>query len=278
MWMAIPIIGAAGYGGYKAWAKWGKTFLAKIGMGHPHTAPPAVQNLPSANPSGGTIVPSAQAIPIPQKGESVVISNAVLLGTTSGGNPISGMETDQLATDWSAAGQHLFDYLKAHGADGSTSLSALARAFQSAIKTQGTDRISYGNYVAVNGVYDLPTSSVLSVLIGDPIPAQGVFFDGTSSPHNTYSQMANRVDWIGPDLKDDTNDDAAMLAANNLYFYLRKYGHVKGDPKEMAFVSDFQKKVNDSPMFKKHGLMALVNDGLWGGKTQAALKVYDFVP
>jgi len=278
MWMILGGLGALGWGGYEAWKKWGNKALSALGLGHPHTAPVTVQNLPSANPSGGTIVKPTQAVPIPLKGAPAVISNAVALGTTAAGNTISGYVTDQLASDWSAAGQHLYDYLKVHGADGSTGLAALVHDFQLAIQKQGTDRISYGNYVAVNGIYDLPTSAVLSVLIGDPIPPQGVHFEASNSPHNTFSTLPDRSQWIGPDPKDDINDDAAMLAGNNLYFYLRKYGHVKGDAKEMALISDFQKKVNSSPMFKKHGLTSLVNDGLWGGKTQEALKVYGFVP
>jgi len=162
----------------------------------------------------------------------------------------------------------LFDYIKAHAFDGTSTYHDLVTKFQTA--AQG-DKMSVALHgpLTISGNYDIPTAGALSMYIGDVIPPD---------PNAPYPPLSSFGDVI-----DVTKPGIAAITGFMVNTYLKNH---KNDPtdKNLAYlVKLYQHAVNTDPKFPGpaygiKGLPILVKtklaeDGKIGPATTAALKI-----
>lgn len=164
-----------------------------------------------------------------------------------------------------APSQHLQEYLRAHGFDGSPTLKSLITEFQTAYNEDAEASKVFGK-LPVTGVYDTVTSARLTFYTKDPIPAD------PSSPLPAKQS--------GADLTDSTKATGAYLSGYNLQEYLKKNGNDKSETL-VALVKQFQYDINTDPKYPgpAYGLANLPKfvtsplkvDGAYGDATAKAL-------
>lgn len=244
--------------------------LAGIGLAYhtlakkPTPVPiPPIQNVPG-NPRLDVKPPSPTA-PMPQP---------VVIGTTPAGHPLTVITpinpdtskptvVDTLATNGvSVAQAHaLFDYLKANGTKDNPTLRDLVTKFQKAYNAEPTTGPSFVALL-VNGNYDQPTSTHLTLYTGDPIPPAASTPDPPINPNSP-----------GP----------AAMSSSNLYAYLKTKGNDRSAILK-SMVKRFQHDVNTDPQYpgpaSQTGVKLiktkLVEDGVYGKGTSDALAVVTF--
>jgi len=241
MWILALVPVAAGLGGWW-WFNREDTSKVPLATGDGHKVTPVQFKPMVVNPVTGAPVP--------------VNAPTFVSQVQSTGNAVQ-------------AAHDLFDYLKAHGYDGSQVLSAYVLDFQKKHNSDPMAKALAGQLIE-NGKYDLKTSPALSMMIGDVVPADP---SAPIPPKPTFGELT-----------DVTKPGAASLAAFNLQVWFKTRKHDKSNPVEKMLVKQFQSDVNTDPKFpgpayQIKGLPKLVTtplsvDGDFGPTTQ---KVYNML-
>jgi hypothetical protein len=129
---------------------------------------------------------------------------------------------------------NLFDYLKAHGLDGSAKLSGLILDFQ---KAHNDDKIgsTLSGPIPRDGFYGKETSGALTLYTGDPIPPDP---KAPIAPTPTLGQILT-----------SKSPGAAAISGFNLYQYTKGHPFDANDKTLANLVTIFQGDVNTDPMF-----------------------------
>jgi len=205
---------------------------------------------------------------------------AVQIGVTPGGHPIVSptpmvqgkvtlMDTVAKTSPAAPSAHDLYDYLAAHGTDGSAQYQLLVRAFQGAVNSDPNMIHLLWKPLLINGVYDVPTALALTWLMGDPIPAD------TQGGTFATLDVARTVDpGVTP---------MAIMDANILAAYLRIHGN-DGSPVLHQLTAQFQHDFNTDlkfygpankniPTASKPALMRnrIKEDGVFGPTTAKIL-------
>lgn len=134
----------------------------------------------------------------------------------------------------------LYDYLKAHGVDGSAKQAELTMAFQ---KAHNANKIGtgMGGQLPETGVYDAITSAALTMYTGDPIPGSA---NDLRTPTLGEVLTGKKIGENG------TTSGTAMSSGFNVKQWLIKNGHTDlSNPTLVALVAQFQGDMNTDPIF-----------------------------
>jgi len=211
--------------------------------------------------------------------EPIIMPPPQTIGTTPKGNTITSLTptnpdtgkatvSHEVATGGIAkdAAHELYDYLVAHGADGSPTLATLVRQFQTQSNADPKSVRLVGK-IDVNGLYNLQTSAALTVYTGNPI---------APDPKEAALPFGKVADPNSP--------NAAAMSASNLYAYLKLHKNDKTSTLK-ALVKQFQHDVNTDPKFPGPAMPfptarvvrnKLAEDGLYGPSTADALATTSF--
>jgi hypothetical protein len=129
---------------------------------------------------------------------------------------------------------NLYDYLKAHGLDGSAKLGGLILDFQT---NHNKDKVgsTLTGPVPQNGQYDRLTSGALTIYTGDPIAAD------PKAPLPPVPTLGEQMTSKSP--------GAAANSAFNLFQYLKAHKYDPSDKNLSNLVTIFQTDVNTDPKF-----------------------------
>lgn len=130
------------------------------------------------------------------------------------------------------AAQALYAYLKVHGPDGSSAMSQLVGAFQSASNSD-PNAITLSGPLPISAVYDPTTSAALTLYTGDPIPAAT---PPAASPPPPPAQVS-----------DYSIPGSAATSGFNLMVYLQAHGNSPSDLNLQHLVKQFQLDFNTDP-------------------------------
>lgn len=225
-------------------------YSSAAGQGTPAQAVTAFMNAPkpqpvqvAKSPGGNPII--AIAATNPSTGQPVVAAQVAVTGTAR------------------AEAQALYDFVMKNPLNAVTQPAELTRLVQAFQRAHNSDPngIKVAGQLSLTGLYDLATSSALTVYTGNPIAP----FAATP----VVLTIGN-----GP--------SPATMAGNNLYAYLKTHKNVRTDAQLKALIMAFQKAVNTDPRFPGPAnpnasvriiKVALVVDGLYGPKSADALAV-----
>ena len=140
----------------------------------------------------------------------------------------------QVATSGTArpAAQALYAYLKVHGPDGSSQMSQMVSAFQTASNSD-PNAIVLSGPLPISAVYDPQTSAALTLYTGDPIPA-------ATPPAATPPPPPAQV-------SDYSIPGSAATSGFNLMVYLQAHGNSPSDLNLQHLVKQFQLDFNTDP-------------------------------
>jgi hypothetical protein len=214
-------------------------------------------------------------------GQPAMFGTPVLVGKTPAGNPIRlppipapapdvvprAVQTVPITGSAVPAAHALYDAIKAQGL--ASVAPGIIAAFQSAAAND-PNNVALTGPIPVTGLYDLPTSSALTIYTGDPIPAPPPKGGGASLPLSMNADLST--------------PGAAAMSAANLQAYLR----LNGKDTSLVLknlVKQFQHDVNTDVKFpgpagQKPAVAIqiikkkLAEDGKYGPATETALAVY----
>lgn len=234
MW---PVIVGGGLlvGGW-LWSKYGKhpldPHLAGAMPGKPSTLAYDPHNLQGTIDVKDATKPLNWSPPTPigttPSGHPIIVPNPMVQGKTTL------MSTVAQNSPAAPHSHNLYDYLTAHGSDGSQTYKALVTAFQGAVNSDPNMVHLIWKPLLLTGVYDMPTALAMTFLMGDPIPADP---QGQQYVTLDFGRLSD------PGIIPMTIMDANMLAS-----YLKLHGN-DGSATLHTLASQFQHDFNTDLKF-----------------------------